>query len=189
MSMKNFQLFVGVVLASALVVKLSKPKAKVSASPSVPNTGIIYKCDSIKLVDKDKFKKFADDYIVKFFDKTPLQDFKAPIFIGEFIQSINKDCYKKFIAGELNKNERIIMLAFIWYFEFEIPKILFGGDVYSPEWQPADEVVQKNAQIWTEVNNLGDFKKAMVTDEIKQDKENLDWMESFWDFNGSKFPK
>lgn len=167
-----------------LALFISGGKKKTSGSVSTPSIhGIIYKCSSIEVVDKDEFKKFAEThaqlYAAKINYKMELVDYK--MYIGEFIEKLNKNCYTKFVNQKLTNNEKIIILFVITYNIEGYLAELFLQDGKNEELNNKWISISDNSR-----NNLYNFVKWET---LPTPIDQFEYLGKFFDLNGNKFPK
>lgn len=150
-------------------------------------SGIIYNCDSIKIIDKDKFIVYVDKYTDIYFKKLKnIKSFNLIDLTGEFLKGLNNNCYLKFTQGALSRNAKIIILAFVEKLISSFAKLYFNKSEFDVEFQKTQEFID-----WMHISNMArtdliNYIKANANDYSALE---LDQIEHLFDYNNNSFPK
>lgn len=176
-------------IAGGVFIALQSKKPSTSlASTKTTSSGVIYKCNSIQIIDKDKFKKFTEDYAQSFIDKRKLQDisqYKYVEYMDGFIQKLNVSCYTKLrITKDADKNSKIIALLLIEKASSAFARKFFKKDFFDMEFQTTNQ----DFKTWTILSDIGfkDFLELIKAKDITS--ADVDPLEDLLETNGAKFP-
>lgn len=145
-------------------------------------SGLLYKCNSIEVIDKVKFKSFVKNHAEQYLAKN--DNFNTITYVGELLEKLNENCYKKYVNKSLTKNEKIIIVLLAHEAVRIYASVLFNKDFIDSEFQNTPEFKE-----WIFIRNNGD-QNLMKFIDIEADVENkeFDLLEDFFELNGNKFP-
>ena len=159
---------------------------KKTTQTTVPSSGIIYKCDHIEVVDKDKFHQFLDEHAQSYISKIKgsLNLINYRIYLMELIEKLNKKCYTLFIDKTFSKDNLIALLLISHEAYGSLARAFFKKDIFTQEELESQEhkqftitVDSTRTPFLTSLNTFG------ITD------SDIDPYEHLFDLNGNKFPK
>lgn len=162
-------------------------KKSTTQSLTIPSSGIIYKCDYIEVLDKDKFQKFLKDHAVSYLIKIQynLNSINYRIYLLELIEKLNKTCYSKIIDGkELSKNELIALLLISGEAYSALTRAFFKKDIFTQQELESPE--HKDYRLIIDSSRTSFLKSLNTMGLVDSDVEPF---EELFELNGSKFPK
>lgn len=177
-------LTIGAIAAGLYFIAGSK---KSTVQSSIPSSGIIYKCDSIEVIDKDKFQKFLKDHAISYLTKIQydLNSIEYRIYLLELIEKLNKSCYSKIInSKQLSKNELIALLLISGVAYGALARAFFKKDIFTQ--QDLESPDHKEYRLIVDSSRTPFLKSLNTMGLVDSDVEPF---EELFELNGTKFPK